>query len=390
MIDENRIFETLKEFSFPRLSGTEYEKKCFKIIKNKIEDLGLVPEVQNFSFSTFFSRIYPKLALTLLSWLLIVLFLNLHIISNLVNLTLILIFILILIILTRNPETIKIGRKYQSQNLYVKLSSNNKIDNSNYKILLFSHLDSKGQTFSIKIRIQMYYVWIITYLLGLIITLVNFLLLPIAYLFLRIMGLLALCLNIVSTIILWINRTNNTSKGAIDNASGMSCLLELLYHFSAQNNIPKSYDLWFVFTGAEESGTMGVRNFYQYIKHFDREKTFISNFDSIANKINLWDHGLLNNKNYKALNYILENEDIMYLENKTRRFYIGLYSDGLFLYNKNFKGLGIGDRSVHSYVHSIQDDVDKIDIKILKKLCEFYSILLNEVDINIKNAESTE
>ncbi|MFX0144856.1 MAG: hypothetical protein ACFE9C_12345, partial [Candidatus Hodarchaeota archaeon] len=131
--------------------------------------------------------------------------------------------------------------------------------------------------------------------------------------------------------------------------------------------------------------TMGVRNFYKYIKDFDRDKTFISNFDSFANQINIWDHGLLNNKYYKAYNYILENKDIMILEKKTRKFYIGLYSDGLFLYNKKFQGLGTGDRSVHSYVHSIHDDVDKINIKILKKLCEFYTILINEVDKNIKN-----
>ncbi len=390
MIDENRILENLKELSFPRLSGTEFEKKAFNHVKKKIENHGFSPSFQEFSFSSFFSRLYPKVALTLLSWLLLVLILNLHTIFSLVNLILIFILILVLIIITRNPETIKIGRKYHSQNLFIKLSSNKKAEDSDFNILLFSHLDSKGQTFSIKIRIEIYYFWVITFPLGLIIIILNFFLLPNTYLLLQILGILVLSINYIATFFLWLNRTNNKSNGAIDNASGMSCLLELLNYFSEQKNMPKNYNLWFVFTGAEESGTMGVRNFYKYIKDFDRDKTFISNFDSFANQINIWDHGLLNNKCYNAFNYILENEDVMNLEKKTRRFYIGIYSDGLFLYNKNFQGLGTGDRSVHSYVHSICDDVDKINIKILKKLCEFYIILLNDVDNNIRNVKSAD
>ncbi|MFX1429288.1 MAG: M28 family peptidase [Promethearchaeota archaeon] len=387
MIDENRILGNLKELSFPRLSGTKFEKRAFNLVKKKIENYGFSPSFQEFSFSIFFSRIYPKLALTLVSWLVLVLFLNLHIIFSLVNLILILILISILIILARNPERIKLGRKYYSQNLYLKLSPKSKDENSDHNILLFSHLDSKGQTFSIKIRIEIYYVWVITFPLGLIITISNYFLLPNTYLLLHILGILVLGLNNMAILGLWLNRTNNISKGAIDNASGIACLLELLNYFSLEKNALKSYNLWFVFTGAEESGTMGVRNFYKYIKDFDRDKTFISNFDSFANKINIWDHGLLNNKYYKAYNYILENKDMMILEKKTRKFYIGLYSDGLFLYNKDFQGIGTGDRSVHSYVHSVHDDVDKINIKILKKICEFYTILLNEVDKNIKNVK---
>jgi len=71
MIDEKRILENLKVFSFPRLSGTEFEKKSFNIAKNKIERLNLTPSVQEFSFSIFYSRVYPKIFLSLLFWLLL-------------------------------------------------------------------------------------------------------------------------------------------------------------------------------------------------------------------------------------------------------------------------------------------------------------------------------
>jgi hypothetical protein len=385
MIDEKRILKNLKEFSFPRLSGTEFEKKSFNTAKKKIEDLKLFPKVQDFSFSTFYSRIYPKIALTLLSWLLVVLFLNFHSVFTIVNLSLIFIFILILIIFTRKPETIKVGHELHSHNLFLKLSSQANEESSDYNILLFSHLDSKGQTFSIKIRIKLYYIWILSFVLGLLITALNSFFLTEVFLLLYLFTIFILSINCIAIIILWINKTNNVSKGAIDNASGISCVLELLHYYSNPKNRLSNYDLWFVFTGAEESGTMGVRNFYKNIENFNRDKTFTINFDSMAKKANLWDHGLLNNKYFKSYNYILENKDIMSLEKNTHRFYIGTYTDGLFLLNKRFKGLGNGDRSTYKFVHSENDDLDKIDVTVLKKLCQFYTILLNEVDINLKN-----
>ncbi|MFX1366011.1 MAG: M28 family peptidase [Promethearchaeota archaeon] len=382
MIDETRIRDNLKELSFPRLSGTKYERKCFSITKQKIEDLDLTPIVQKFLFSTFYSRIYPKVSLTLLSWLLVVLSLNISIAFTLINLCLILILILILILFTRNPEKIKLGKRHNSQNLYVKLLSQHIDTNSNYDIFFFSHLDSKGQTFSIKIRILLYYTWLISFPLSLLFIIFNSFVIVEDFILLYSFSILTLIINCVASSILWINMTNNKSKGAIDNASGISIVLELLYYYSNQKNRLKNYNLWFVFTGAEESGTMGIRNFYKCIKNFDREKTFIINFDSIANRVNLWDHGLLTNNN-KALNYILDNNNIMSLE-KARRIYIGTYSDGLFLRNKKFKGLGNGDKTSYNYVHSVNDDVDKIEIGFLKKLCHFYTILLSEVDINLK------
>ena len=383
MIDKARIENNLKEFSFPRLSGTEFEKKSFNIMKQKIEDLNLIPLIQEFSFSTFYSRIYPKLSLTLLSWLLVVLFLNFHVIFTIVNLSLIFILILILIMFTRNPETIKVGREYHSQNLYVKLTSQSKNSNSDYNIFLLSHLDSKGQAFSIKIRIQLYYIWIISFLLTLFIILLNYFYLTEILLLLYLFSILIISINCIASLLIWLNTTNNKSKGAIDNASGISCVLELLHYYSNPKNRLKNYDMWFVFTGAEESGTMGVRNFYKYMRDFDREKTFISNFDSIANRVNLWDHGLLTKKNIKSFEYLLQNKEIMNIV-KTRRFYIGTYTDGLFLLNKGFQGLGSGDKSIYNYVHSVNDDVSKVNIKVLKKLCQFYTILLNEVDINFQ------
>lgn len=380
MIDEKRILENLKAFSFPRLSGTESEKKSFNIAKNKIERLNLTPSVQEFSFSTFYSRVYPKVSLSLLFWLLLTLFLKVQVIFMYANLTIVLLVFVVLIGITRNPEKIKIGRKYNSQNLFVKLPFNSKEDKEiNKNILLFSHLDSKGQVFSVKLRRILYYVWIMSFTIGLLVNILNsYFFYEMIYLFYA-FGVIIVSINGIATIMLLINTTNNKSKGAIDNASGISCVMELLNYYSNPDIRPKNYNLWFVFTGAEETGTIGVRNFYKYIKNFDREKNFIINFDCLAKHVEFYNHGLINDKNIKSIKYILENKNLMTIVN-TKRFYIGFYSDGLFLHNKKFKGLGNGDKSSYKFVHSRNDCIDKINVLFLKKLCKFITILLNDND----------
>ena len=78
MIDEKRIKENLELVSFPRLSGTEGEKKAFNLVKNKIEELNLEPSVQNFSFTSFYPRVYQKIMLISCFWALVILYLNIE------------------------------------------------------------------------------------------------------------------------------------------------------------------------------------------------------------------------------------------------------------------------------------------------------------------------
>ena len=68
MIDEKRIITNLEAFSFPRLSGTEGENKAFNLALEKIRDLEIEPEIQKFTFSTFFSRVYQKIVFSCLSF----------------------------------------------------------------------------------------------------------------------------------------------------------------------------------------------------------------------------------------------------------------------------------------------------------------------------------
>ncbi|MFX1599115.1 MAG: hypothetical protein ACFFB6_00805, partial [Promethearchaeota archaeon] len=65
MIDEKNIKANLEVFTFPRLSGTIAEEKAFKLAVEKVERLNLNYLIQEFEFSTFYSRIYPKIIFSL-------------------------------------------------------------------------------------------------------------------------------------------------------------------------------------------------------------------------------------------------------------------------------------------------------------------------------------
>ncbi|KKN11326.1 hypothetical protein LCGC14_1027620 [marine sediment metagenome] len=390
MIDEERLRQSLKTFSFPRLSGTEYEKKSFNIVEQKMENFHITPRSQEFVFSSFYSRVYPKISLFLLFGIILTLYLNFNDSFTATSLTTIICLLVILIALTRSPEKIKFGKKFHSQNLYGKIPSKANQETSQddiiedfsderNKIFLFSHLDSKGQLISIKYRVFSYKIWAISFMISLMINIVNSSIIHNINIIFNIFSLLILSINFITTGVILINSTNNKSNGAIDNASGISCLMELLNYYLKPENKLKNHDLYFVFTGAEETGTMGIRNFYENIKNCDRKKTFIINFDAIAEKVNLWDSGLLDNKNFKSSSYLLENREI-FLHEKAKRFYIGTYSDGIFLLNHKFQGIGNGDESSYKYVHSLNDNVDKIDVSVLKKLCQLYIMLINDLD----------
>ena len=78
-----------------------------------------------------------------------------------------------------NPIKFRIGKKIGSQNLYIKypikgkktnlIKNNNKHeDDHSLNILFIAHVDSKGQRFSIKVRILSYKLWVSSFFIGLI------------------------------------------------------------------------------------------------------------------------------------------------------------------------------------------------------------------------------
>jgi len=380
LIDEKRLKENLTTFSFPRLSGTDGEKKALNIASSKIEDLNLKPLTQDFVFSTFFGRTYPKIAFSLGFTVLFLFYLN--IVAFIISLFFMIIFVILglLFINTRKPESIRLPKKLHSSNLYVKLDlkakmskpeiKKNDLNRQERSILFLCHLDTKGQRFSILGRIRIIRTWVFSGLIIIIIVIFkNYILTPFSLLF-YIVGIFPTIVNFISTILFLLNTTNNESSGAIDNASGIACVLEILTYFSNPESRLKHYNLWFVFTGTEECGTMGIRNFYYKLTRVNKDQSMIMNFDSIAKNTYLFPGKKMSDQIYTIFNMFLKNDKGLIIKRNPKKLYFGSYSDGYYLKKKGFHGIGFGDLESYEYIHSIHDTVDKVDSSLLKRLCE--------------------
>ena len=382
MIDEKRIRENLELVSFPRLSGTEGEKKAFNLIKDKIEELKFEPSVQNFSFTSFYPRVYQKVGLVSGFWALFILYLNIEFYFTLINIIIISLIVIPLYLMTRKPEKIKIGKIKNSQNLYIRLPANSgpskkrtknpQLSNYDGNLLIMCHIDSKGQRFPIKFRIYFFKLWMITFGICMIIIVLKNLIFTQIYIVLFIVGVFPLTLNVGATVIICLNTTNNKSPGAIDNGSGIACALELLNHYSDTNLRPRNFNLWFLFTGTEETGMMGIRHLYDKIKHLDRTKSYMVSFDCIATEIDVitGERGAIFFKNTHDFAAKLHMP-------KRIRFF---RSDAYYLADKGFGGFGVLDIDSQKYAHSVDDTPEKVDCLLLKKLLTHITVMLKFID----------
>ncbi|MFX1445443.1 MAG: M28 family metallopeptidase, partial [Promethearchaeota archaeon] len=370
MIDETRMKQNLEMLTFPRLSGTEGEKKAFNIVKEKIENLNLEPSVQEFSFTTFYPLIYQKIVFLLTFWTLFLLYLYIAFMFTIINLIVIFAIFIPVLIITRKPEKIRIGKKRESQNLFVKLlgSSENTIneydnmeqDNERGNLLFLCHLDTKGQRLPMKFRVFFFELWIYSSICCVVIFILRiFIFIQYAFWFL-IIGAIPLSLNFIVTIALCLNTNNNESPGAIDNASGVVCVLELLHYYSDFKFRLNNYNLWFLFTGAEENGTIGARHLYNKVKHLDKAKTFMLNFDTIGRSIDVI-------TDERGEFFFRNTKDFTVTYHMPKRIRLSR-SDAYIFADKGIGGFGVLDKQSFKYAHTKEDTIDKVDVNLLKKL----------------------
>ncbi|MFX0058290.1 MAG: M28 family metallopeptidase [Candidatus Heimdallarchaeota archaeon] len=382
MIDQNRIKKNVETFSFPRLSGTNFEKRAFNLALNEIKSLNFNPKVQNFNFSTFYSRVYPKISVFFLFLIMVILYLNIKAFFYPIILLIASGILITLFFYTRKPEKIKIGKVLPSQNLIVKLANGETKNEAQNVIMFCCHLDSKGQKISILVRIRAARYWLFSILIGFIFIIIKNFILPQFNLIFYIIGLFPLIVNGIATTLIIINTTNNDSNGAIDNASGIACVMELLHYYINPDSRLKHFDLWFIFTGAEECGTMGIRHFYNDYSLINKDFSIVFNFDAIGKSVFLFPGKSVSDKIRNMYIQLLNNDGRIKISSYYRRVHVGSSSDGYFLKKKNFQGFGIGDLGAYKYIHSSQDTVDKVDEKILKGLCEVITASLKEYDTN--------
>jgi len=150
-------------------------------------------------------------------------------------------------------------------------------------IVLMAHYDSKSQNLPIYLRAFV--------MIGGTMGMAALLVISIAALFCRAFtaGIPALffyaggALVAISILVMFFNRSVNESPGAMDNATGVAVLLELVSHF--QGNPPPGVNLHFLFTSAEEIGLCGAFRYLQaHGGAYDRRSTRVINLDGVGGR----------------------------------------------------------------------------------------------------------
>ncbi|MFO8017627.1 MAG: M20/M25/M40 family metallo-hydrolase [Promethearchaeia archaeon] len=376
-VKNQRLKENLELFSFPRLSGTDNEKRAFALLKDKLNKKEVEYYTQPFSFSTFYSRIYPKISLSFCFWLFALFFFAMSPFIFCLQIIIISAVLFSLILLTRRPENINFGKVLDSQNVIVRIPSKGEelkngetYTDKTEEIFIFAHLDSKSQRLSIRTRIYAFMLWSVSSITITASIILRIFLPQLQFLFYTV-GLIFLGINLISVILIVVNRTTNKSPGALDNGSGTVCILEILNHFEETNMQLNNYNISIIFIGAEECGTMGIRHYFKKINSADKNTSYIINIDAVGDNPAYFSNYINHKKNVDLFHQFKRIADKLNLDWKLENASFGVRSDGLFLRKEGFHGFGFGDLKVYKYVHSKKDTVDKVSISVLEKICKF-------------------
>lgn len=411
--DKKKISKYIRKFSFPRLAGSEGEKKAVELSIQQFEEEGFNREEivkETFKFSDFYSTFLIKL-IAIINLLFLLLFLLLtYIIVIFSTLVLIALLIIILLILRglRNPETpgfwgTYYGRISEASNVYAKVPAKDIPEEEAGNIVISAHLDSKSQTFTTMFRMSTYKVWFLGSVFLGVLYLIKFLLyygyitnLDPIRLEIRIWiitGILA----IVSILLMNLN-THNKSPGALDNASGMAVVFGLSSYFV--NHPLKHFNLWLVQFSAEEVGTMGSRVFVNnHEEEFERGNVFQFNIDLLSGK------GLGENNRIEYLRTlgIIPRDKLTSLLGKYLRkaadkkgidiygihFTTGAHSDSLPFRNRKYDTVDLFTMEAAKWAHTKEDTPDKVDLDVISNTCVLLREAVTEMDNHYYQLDKT-
>ncbi len=374
-IDENLPYEITKSLSFPRLVGSEGEKKAVKVVVDEFEKMGY-STVNREKFKT---SLYNWKRIELLFLILGILYILLaisHYILPIFSLVIIILIVISIMKLSNILDSTKIKLmkndryNFETENIYVNLESKNSLAN----LIFMAHYDSKSQVFSSIIRIYL----IMVSIFGGIILLVVFFVLSVLKMFFTFNNitldniLLGVSIAIgILAILNFFNKVGNKSPGATDNATSVGTVIALSKYF--KNNPLENIDFTFLITGSEELNLGGAIDFIQKHKNeLDKDITYFINYDLVgAHGVlrNVTSHGIPKKQTSTKLNELFRNSSKdLGIEIKEIYFPIGAAGDHMPIVNLGYKACVLGSSGCIKYVHSKKDKMSLVSKKGLNNI----------------------
>jgi len=379
-LNVDNAYQITERIAFPRLVGSEGEKKAIKIVLDEFKNAGYNSISQDTFRTSLHIWIYIRYIFLILGSGLILLALSFYL-SPLLTLGIIVIdlYLFSKALKVSTSTEIKLSKNerynFSTENIFVNLKSKN----SKGKVVFIGHWDSKSQTFPPSTRIAIFLIFIfgslIIYLLYFILSILKIFMslnIPIIS-----NVLLDICIIIASVGALnYFNKTSNKSNGAFDNAAAVGTIIELARYY--KENPIDNIDLVFLSTGSEELNLGGAVHFIKrYKNEFEKNSTFFINLDLIGGSeaIRLTtSYGIPRKISSVKLNNLFINS-AEELKIKIKDIYSpsGVWSDFMPIVQEGFEACWIGSEPGLKFVHTINDNmnlVSKEGIKNALFLCK--------------------
>jgi hypothetical protein len=366
-IDVDNVYRITERLAFPRLVGSDGEKKAIDIVSEEFKKAGYNPIYkENFKTSYYiwtvlrYAFIPTSLCLILLAlafyinpWLtLVIIVLNLYICTKILGLA-----------TSIETKLFKNEKKnFTTQNIYTELKSKN----SKTKVIFMGHWDSKSQTFPSSIRLFLFIVTLFSFI-AIILLYVVFSVIQLLFPFKNlILNNVMLCVCIIIGIFSnfsYFNKTENNSPGAYDNAAAVGVIIELARYY--KNNPLENIDFVFLSPSSEELNLAGAKDFIQNHKNeFDKKSTFFINLDPVGGKelIRLiTSYGIPRRSSSEKLNTLFLNS-AKKLDFKVKDIYLptGMWSDFMPIVQEGFEACWLGSQPGLKYVHTKKDNMDLV------------------------------
>jgi hypothetical protein len=379
LIDINNAYRISERLAFPRLIGSEGEKKAIEIVTQEFENIGY-DRIHRDKFKTsFYNLILSRYIFLILGSGLILIALSIYLTPiltmGLVALAVYISFRALKAATSTKRKSFKNDKyNYETENIWVELKS----ENSKCKIIFMGHWDSKSQSFPTSTRVFIFIIFTFSSLFLYLFYVILSLIILIFQLNLRILSNILLEICIVIAIIgalNYFNRTGNNSPGAYDNAAGVGAVIELARYY--KNNPISNIDLIFLSPGSEELNLGGAIHFIQEYKHtFDKSNTFFINLDLIGGSelIRLTSSYSIPRKtsSEKLNKLILDSSKELNIKIKEVYSPIGVWSDFMPIVQEGFEACWLGSEPGLKFVHTKNDNMDivaKEGIKNILHLC---------------------
>ncbi|MHA1764936.1 MAG: M28 family peptidase [Promethearchaeota archaeon] len=264
-----KIFETVKELAHPRMVGSKGEKDTQIYLFSRLKKMGCDPIVKKFDYYNSMAFIENWGSIAIILFLSIqILFILLKLFSALLISSLLFIILIVFLIgMLKYVHILKIGEKKSSKNIIYEKNSlkHQEFDVKMGLIIISVNYDSIGRKFPrIKHPLLQKYLLILLLISSIGIFLISFLGIfnasPLTIQIFQILISIFITMTIILQILFYFNKIENSSNGAMDNASGSAVLLNIIERIDKSNIKLNWMDLRFAFFGAKKIGSWGANS----------------------------------------------------------------------------------------------------------------------------------